>query len=118
MCAPQVHHLGMYHDSLTDCCVLYYNRLPSEVDADVAIVLEPVIGSGAGARSAFVCVYVRVYMCVRTCALLSPFCACVLPGTTIESVIYILKQWGVKKIKVMSVVATEFGMMNLASSNP
>lgn len=44
--ALQVHHLGMYHESLTDCCVLYYNRLPSEVDADVAVVLEPVIGSG------------------------------------------------------------------------
>lgn len=37
----------MYHESLTDCCVMYYNRLPSEVDADVAIVLDPVIGSGA-----------------------------------------------------------------------
>lgn len=44
---PQVHHLGIYHESLTDCCVLYYNRLPSEADADVAVVLEPVIGSGS-----------------------------------------------------------------------
>jgi Uracil phosphoribosyltransferase len=44
--SPQVHHLGMYHESLTDCCVMYYNRLPAEVDADVAVVLEPVVGSG------------------------------------------------------------------------
>jgi uracil phosphoribosyltransferase len=31
------------------------------------------------------------------------------PGATMESVLYILKQWGVKKIKVMSLIATKHG---------
>jgi hypothetical protein len=47
--------LGMYHESLTDCCVMYYNRLPAEVDADVAVVLEPVVGSGVCVRHVGLC---------------------------------------------------------------
>jgi len=27
--------------------ILYYNRLPAEVDSDIAIVLEPMIATGA-----------------------------------------------------------------------
>lgn len=39
------HHIGMYRDSTSLVPILYYNRLPAEVDCDVAIVLEPMIAT-------------------------------------------------------------------------
>lgn len=48
-----VHHIGMYRDEHSLCPVLYYNRLPSTPDCDIAIVLEPIIAT-AGTISATV----------------------------------------------------------------
>lgn len=80
----KVHHIGMYREKKTLCCVLYYNRLPVVVDADVAIVLEPLIAT----------------------------------GNTLDATLIILKQWGVKKIAVMSILATDSGLAALQASHP
>lgn len=80
----QVHHIGIYREAKTLCCVLYYNRLPAKCDSDVAIVLEPLIAT----------------------------------GNTLDATLVILKQWGVKHIKVMSVVATHVGLAKLQEAHP
>lgn len=51
----QVHHIGIYREPKTLCCVLYYNRLPAKCTADVAIVLEPLIATGALGWGVVVC---------------------------------------------------------------
>ena len=35
-----------------------------------------------------------------------------------DTALYILKQWGVKKIKVLSLVCTQFALNKLAAANP
>lgn len=40
-----VHHIGMYRNKQSLLPVQYYNKLPKECNADVAIVLEPVIAT-------------------------------------------------------------------------
>ena len=42
-----VHHIGIYNDKTSCCPILYYNKLPKKCDADIAIVLEPMIASGS-----------------------------------------------------------------------
>lgn len=42
-----VHHIGMYRNKNSLLPVQYYNKLPKECNADVAIVLEPMIATGA-----------------------------------------------------------------------
>ena len=37
----------MYREKSSLVPILYYNRLPAEVDSDIAIVLEPMIATGA-----------------------------------------------------------------------
>ena len=78
-----VHHLGMYREKSTLQPVEYYNNLPYHSTSsqnpdlpDLAIVVDPVIATGATACAA------------------------------IDS----LKDWGVKRIIVVSVLATEDGL--------
>ncbi|KAG6623642.1 uracil phosphoribosyltransferase [Phytophthora cinnamomi] len=40
-----VHHIGMYRNKQSLLPVQYYNKLPKECNADVAIILEPVIAT-------------------------------------------------------------------------
>lgn len=42
-----VHHIGMYRNPESLLPVLYFNKLPPKCESDVAIVLEPQIGTGA-----------------------------------------------------------------------
>lgn len=79
-----VHHIGMYRNKTSDLPVLYYNKLPKEANADVAIVLEPLIATSG----------------------------------TISAVLDILKQWGVKTIKVVCVLASKPGLEKLLVSHP
>mmetsp|Transcript_10628 Transcript_10628/g.25426 ORF Transcript_10628/g.25426 Transcript_10628/m.25426 type:complete len:261 (-) Transcript_10628:91-873(-) len=39
------HHIGIYREDSSLVPILYYNRLPSEVDCDTAIILEPMIAT-------------------------------------------------------------------------
>lgn len=79
-----VHHIGMYRDASSLVPVLYYNRLPAEVDCDLAIVLEPMIATAG----------------------------------TINACLSILKDWGVKRIKVLSIVAASSGLAALHKAHP
>lgn len=44
-----IHHIGMYksHSSSNHVPIQYYNRLPRKCEADVAFVLDPVIGTAS-----------------------------------------------------------------------
>lgn len=44
-----IHHIGMYksHSGANHVPIQYYNRLPRECQADVAYVLDPVIGTAS-----------------------------------------------------------------------
>lgn len=44
-----IHHIGMYksHGSADHVPIQYYNRLPRKCEADVAFVLDPVIGTAS-----------------------------------------------------------------------
>mmetsp|Transcript_115287 Transcript_115287/g.320616 ORF Transcript_115287/g.320616 Transcript_115287/m.320616 type:complete len:260 (-) Transcript_115287:41-820(-) len=79
-----VHHIGMYRDASSLVPVLYYNRLPAEVDCDLAIVLEPMIATAG----------------------------------TINACLSILKDWGVKRIKVLSIIAAASGLAALHKAHP
>ncbi|KAF2138728.1 uncharacterized protein K452DRAFT_320855 [Aplosporella prunicola CBS 121167] len=89
-----VHHLGLYREKTTLQPVEYYNNLPyhrpSTADADsarpseLAIVVDPVIATGATACAA------------------------------IET----LKDWGVKSVLLIAVIASEGGLRKAAESWP
>ncbi len=51
---PTAHvwHLGLYRDHHTLQPVSYYNKLPPEVDIDVALVLDPMLATGGSASAA------------------------------------------------------------------
>ena len=80
----KVHHIGMYREKTSLVPILYYNRLPAEVDSDIAIVLEPMIATAG----------------------------------TINACLTMLKQWGVKRIKVLSIIASKPGLAALHKAHP
>lgn len=80
----KVHHIGMYREKNSLVPILYYNRLPAEVDSDIAIVLEPMIATAG----------------------------------TINACVTMLKQWGVKRIKVLSIIASKQGLSALHKAHP
>lgn len=51
---PTAHvwHLGLYRDHATLKPVTYYNKLPPEVDADLCLVLDPMLATGGSAVAA------------------------------------------------------------------
>jgi uracil phosphoribosyltransferase len=51
---PTAHvwHLGLYRDHETLRPVTYYNKLPSQVDVDVCLVLDPMLATGGSAVAA------------------------------------------------------------------
>jgi len=48
----QVWHLGIYREHDTRTPVEYYNKLPEDLDIDVAIVLDPMLATGGSAVAA------------------------------------------------------------------
>lgn len=48
----QVWHLGIYREHETRQPVEYYNKLPKDLDIDVAIVLDPMLATGGSAVAA------------------------------------------------------------------
>ncbi|RRR72890.1 MAG: uracil phosphoribosyltransferase [Candidatus Viridilinea halotolerans] len=51
---PTVHvwHLGLYRDHETLQPVTYYNKLPSEPDTDISLILDPMLATGGSAVAA------------------------------------------------------------------
>ncbi len=47
-----VWHLGIYREDATRTPVEYYNKLPGDLDVDVAIVLDPMLATGGSAVAA------------------------------------------------------------------
>lgn len=84
----QVHHIGMYNNPESLLPVLYYNKLPTKCQADVIIILDVQIGSGA----------------------------------TLIATLDIIKEWcrdvSQVKIKVVSLIASKFGLARLAQAHP
>jgi uracil phosphoribosyltransferase len=50
--SARVWHLGLYRDHETLKPVTYYNKLPSDPDIDVALVLDPMLATGGSAIAA------------------------------------------------------------------
>lgn len=50
--AASVWHLGLYRDHDTLQPVTYYNKLPPRADADLALVLDPMLATGGSAIAA------------------------------------------------------------------
>jgi uracil phosphoribosyltransferase len=48
----RVWHLGLYRDHDTLQPVTYYNKIPSQLDADLALVLDPMLATGGSAKAA------------------------------------------------------------------
>lgn len=48
----QVWHLGLYREHTTRTPVEYYNKLPEDLDIDVALVLDPMLATGGSAVAA------------------------------------------------------------------
>ncbi len=48
----RVWHLGLYRDHATLAPVTYYNKLPSQVDVDLCLVLDPMLATGGSACAA------------------------------------------------------------------
>jgi uracil phosphoribosyltransferase len=87
-----VHHLGLYRDKITLQPVEYYNNLPDhqskassgEGTSDLAIIVDPVIATGA----------------------------------TAEAAVDTLREWGVKRVIVLSVIASRAGLERVAGAWP
>ena len=83
---PTAHiwHLGLYRDHDTLQPVSYYNKLPPEVNIDVALVLDPMLATGGSASAA----------------------------------VTVLKQWGVKRIKFLGLIAAPEGVALMHREHP
>lgn len=87
-----VHHLGLYREKSTLQPVEYYNNLPEHhppsssdsASSDLAIVVDPVIATGA----------------------------------TAEAAVDTLKDWGVNRVIVLSVIASKAGLERVAKTWP
>jgi uracil phosphoribosyltransferase len=58
----RVWHLGLYRDHDTCQPVIYYNKLPSPANLDLAIVVDPMLATGGSATEA-----ISILKCVRVC---------------------------------------------------
>ena len=83
---PTAHiwHLGLYRDHDTLQPVSYYNKLPPEVNIDVALVLDPMLATGGSASAA----------------------------------VTVLKQWGVKRITFLGLIAAPEGVALMQREHP
>ncbi|PWY72252.1 uracil phosphoribosyltransferase furA [Aspergillus sclerotioniger CBS 115572] len=88
-----IYHLGLFRERLTLQPVEYYNNLPFQPDpstsvntaaASTAILLDPVIATGA----------------------------------TAEAAIQLLREWGVKRVVMLSVLGSEAGLFRAAGTWP
>lgn len=96
-----IYHLGLFRERTTLQPVEYYNNLPfkrpdtassptspgaqaNDAAADIALLLDPIIATGA----------------------------------TAEAAIHLLREWGVKKVIMLSVLATEAGVKRVLESWP
>ncbi|OOF91679.1 hypothetical protein ASPCADRAFT_177019 [Aspergillus carbonarius ITEM 5010] len=88
-----IYHLGLFRERLTLQPVEYYNNLPFQPDsstsintaaASTAILLDPVIATGA----------------------------------TAEAAIQLLREWGVKRVVMLSVLGSEPGVLRAARTWP
>lgn len=87
-----IYHLGLFRERLTLQPVEYYNNLPFQPDssstntaaAATAILLDPVIATGA----------------------------------TAEAAIQLLREWGVQRVVMLSVLGSEAGVLRAAGTWP
>ncbi|PYI06800.1 PRTase-like protein [Aspergillus sclerotiicarbonarius CBS 121057] len=89
-----IYHLGLFRERLTLQPVEYYNNLPFQPPSDnttinpaaasTAILLDPVIATGA----------------------------------TAEAAIHLLREWGVKRVVMLSVLGSEAGVRRAAETWP
>lgn len=75
----EVWHLGLYRDEQTAQPVHYYDKLPADNPADVALILDPMLATGGSAA-----------MAIKT-----------------------LKEWGVPKILMLSIISAPEGIAKL-----
>lgn len=61
-----VHHIGMYHLPGSDAPVQYFNRIPKKCDADIAYVVDPIIGT-AGTMMAVIANLKKVRKLITCC---------------------------------------------------
>jgi uracil phosphoribosyltransferase len=80
----EVWHLGLYRDEATAEPVHYYDKLPQDNPASVAMVLDPMLATGGSASVA----------------------------------IQTLKDWGVPKIYMLSIIASPEGILRLTTEFP
>nr|CAG4711243.1 unnamed protein product [Naegleria fowleri] len=80
----RVIHIGLFRNEETLQPVEYYKKLPPQCDADIAIVLDPMLATGGSAVA------------------------------TIERI----KDWGVKKVIFMCILAAHVGISNVNKAHP
>ncbi|TQV94680.1 hypothetical protein V2A60_005706 [Cordyceps javanica] len=91
-----VHHLGMYREPSTLDPVEYYNNLPHHVPADGA-------GAGAGAAGSSLAI------------LVDPIIA---TGGTCAAAVQTLREWGARRVLVLSVLGAADGIRQAAQEWP
>jgi uracil phosphoribosyltransferase len=67
----QIWHLGIYREHDTRRPVEYYNKLPQDLDIDVAIVLDPMLATGGSAVAAVDVLKLRNLRSVRFVGLIA-----------------------------------------------
>ena len=80
----QVWHIGLFRDEQTLRPTEYYNKLPSPVHFDVALVVDPMLATGGSA--------------IRTCE--------------------ILRKAGVRRLKLLALIAAPEGIAKLSEAIP
>ena len=67
----EVWHLGIYREEATRTPVEYYNKLPQDLNIDVAIVLDPMLATGGSAVAAIDVLKLRNLRSVRFVGLIA-----------------------------------------------
>lgn len=96
--AVPIYHLGLFREKLTLQPVEYYNNLPfhrSELSPASPASLDPTTNTAASTLA----------------VLLDPIIA---TGATAEAAIQLLREWGVKKVIMLSVLGSEAGVKRAA----
>ncbi|KAJ5141936.1 hypothetical protein N7526_002931 [Penicillium atrosanguineum] len=96
--AVPIYHLGLFRDKMTLQPVEYYNNLPfhrSDLSPASPASLDPSINTAAASLA----------------VLLDPIIA---TGATAEAAIHLLKDWGVKRVIMLSVLVSEEGVKRAA----
>ncbi|KAJ6113596.1 hypothetical protein N7523_006913 [Penicillium sp. IBT 18751x] len=97
--AVPIYHLGLFRDKMTLQPVEYYNNLPfhrSDLSPASPASLDPSINTAAASLA----------------VLIDPIIA---TGATAEAAIHLLKDWGVKKVIMLSVLVSEDGVKRAAA---